>query len=348
MTLRSLLFDQNANSNIKVVATVLCFVIGYHGLLNQCASPADGQGFGEIIRHYIILSLQTFKLVTIQLPPPVALCREVDTWQILFARTGVPILAFSIFAGKVSRWTLSQLRDHRIISAGGHVIVCGFSEVARRLVASEIKRGHRVVLVAEPGDTSAAQFAEGKAITFRPEASLGAKAMAALNLAQAAAVHVAPDNGVAAMDQALAVAEFVCARKTSAAPPVISAHVEDSRLIRQLSKALDRQGSLASIDIRLYSIPGLVTRKLMRDHPIHRFTSTAAQPHYLILGLGATGRELALALLRLARLSGGLSRCGGHWRTGLGRYGSQPCSGSARTGGASGPAAAPLRRLCVH
>ncbi len=277
---------------VLVLCVIAAHVLAAWGLVNGMpAAP-----YGDESRYYSVLAQETLRVAW-------------QPWQALpadahapagWARAVLGLLALWLAGEALLHFARNPLRVFNTVRRGGHHVFGGMSPLAVRMAADWSAAGKPVLAVA-PGDADCdAAISAGAAavkLAWGSEAAYGKS-----GLARAASLTLASGGDLENIDAAAAAATYVSNKRDADTPPLhMLLQVNDPFLRAQIDERIDRFGRLEAVQLRLVSASQVTARRLLREHPLDRYTRAAApEPHAWIIGMGRMGEEAALCVLRTA------------------------------------------------
>jgi|GEM_PF-3184580 len=292
---------------IAILVTLVSFVLGLS------AYRQGGQTWGDaVFRTLQLFHLHFYDLheAALHSSHPLHLKEGLAhiPWELNVARFGAGIVALGLIpamlAIKLFRGDLRKFMAKNRWS--GHIIVCGHCSRAvsliKELAAKNAQgRKHKVVLIGHcPVPVaelpSAVLYLEGNAQDGRLLYDAGVQ--------RAASLVALNEDDRANLEILVAAARECEAHRTSREPLECHAHMQDSHLKSGLHNrmSVDFAGH-GKVHIRLFNYYELVARSLACQHPMPESVveTTPLAEHYVIVGFGAFGQNVALKLVKMGQ-----------------------------------------------
>lgn len=271
-------------TKLVVLVTSLCVVFFIIGTI-------------EFGRHYHRLSdaafhsLQLFHLHFPEHIEPVSVPLEIARWgAALLGLSVIPLLLGLILGDRLFRYWVRFLWRN-------HVIVCGDSAHVLHLIRDLRQTGHRVVSIGSSADTRV-NLPRGVLFLQGPAQESELLRMAAV---QRAAHLIALSDDDRENLEILVAATKLCETRDPALPPLeCHAHLQDPYLADGLHHAVVKP---QNIRCHLFNYHEVVARLLVCRYPLPEALSESMpqREHYVIVGFGAFGQNVAIKLVKMGQ-----------------------------------------------
>jgi hypothetical protein len=284
-----------------LVFFVAALLLGHAAAAWGLARGMPEAPYGDEARFFSLLVSEMLRLVWAPWQP---LTTDADA-PAGFARLVLPLTIAWLAGEGALHFVRNPLRLFRTVRRGGHDVFAGVSPLGLRILGRWAAAGRAVVAVSPNASDCEAAVRSGAAAL---ESQWGSpEIFKRSGLTRAGTLVVAAGRDLENMDTAAAAAEFIGRERPADMAPVhILLQVNDPFLRARIDERIDRFGRLDAVQLRLVSANQIAARRLMREHPLDRYTlAPAPRPHAWVVGLGQMGEEIALSVLRLAHFRHG-------------------------------------------
>jgi hypothetical protein len=272
---------------IQIAAAVIAITLGLWGWTRERPPESLGNWFDNIFR--------TAQLVTLQFPTDL---NDDISWQLQIARLLLPLVAIlatiNVLVGAITRPIRLALMPY----VKGHVVLCGAAQLNEAALHALAESGRRIVTVAPVSDPARCESLDALGITFVEADPFQSVTFRALNLAEASALILTHDDGLANLDLAMLALAAAEKRPNDLPPLVLGVMIEREDLARELDAALD--GLARKHNIRYHRLcpdrEGLRI-ELRRFAPVFLKADPSAPSRLLVVGLAGNWRQIIMQLV---------------------------------------------------